>query len=735
MRRVRKVICFPPITGLTHREGSSNVELGWTMCRGYWEVSEDEAIAFMERRARPSDRPEARRLVYRCPRTRVFITISGNLETRRCQVCCRRNRISHHTTCRFDCEPRFDSMAPRQPRRVESSLDLYIRRYQRSLVTGLLRAGVSCNRIASAGILSMARELIQIGVDAQAVTPEHHAKISAGDIACPLSRPAVEQLTREIALEEHKEVMKVYQSVGLVNMKVDAGSVLRSHVTHCLVDSPLKPFTVPIVMNAAENKNWDTSDYQAFFLMNTQEIESQGMCICTIVHDNLPAQSNALARVLDASDRRPRTLDIPCFNHMINLVLIHAMRQNKDLREMVKVVLKWQRLMRALKIQAPSVPRTRWMYIVEVIEVIITTPNLEDAMSANPRVVYDVLQAHENEVPAWFVELHAVLLPLMVLSKKMEERETRLPHIVPLVSDCIQEWQKKRSDMKDHVFLGILDSLVTNLIASLRTNAFDEVIAAFVLSVDGKRCIESRVAGQVSIPHFAPSEQATHETAVTVGVCVNPVSEGETVAEELQDRSFVEDVADDEELYLDDPREHDTEPETATQKRRAMLDEQLQNLSTLSLDDKLGYDILDNFIYYTCRCLVAHGITVPQEKGGDKYYEVALTQWMTYNLQETLTALEHVQHGDDKCLDFLVWEHHLQLSRGHNDWAFWGPIAQIARYLVVSAVSEAAVERLFSIQKIIQGSSTTNISTDGITARLRLYGNRSITDVDCRANK
>ena len=375
----------------------------------------------------------------------------------------------------------------------ERRADTYIRRYKRSLVVGLSRAGVSGARIASPGVLSMARDLVQIGIDAQAAMPRHLAPLSATDVAVSLSRFTVEQLMRELAGEEQDRVTRVYQSVSLVNMKVDAGSVIRSHVTHCLVDSPLSPTTVPIVMDAAENTNWDTSDYETFFLTYIQTIEDKGLTICSVVHDNLPAQSNALTTVLSQSEVRPRTLDIPCFNHLINLVFIHAMRENNELREIVQEILAWQKLLRALKIVAPVVPRTRWLYIVQVIEVILSKPNLEDVMSANPDIVYSVLQTDATEVPVRFVQLHEVLTPLLVLSKKLEDRNTRLPHVIPLVVDCIREWQKLKSVMNDNAtFLGILDSLVTNLIARVLSNAFDEAVAAFVLSIDGRQQINSK---------------------------------------------------------------------------------------------------------------------------------------------------------------------------------------------------------------------------------------------------
>ena len=603
------------------------------------------------------------------------------------------------------------------------------------MLVGLSRAGVSGARIASPGVLSMARDLVEIGIDAQAAMPRHLAPLSATDVAVSLSRFTVEQLMRELAGEEQDRVTRVYQSVSLVNMKVDAGSVIRSHVTHCLVDSPLSPPTVPIVMDAAENTNWDTSDYETFFLTYIQTIEDKGLTICSVVHDNLPAQSNALTRVLSQSEVRPRTLDIPCFNHLINLVFIHAMRENNELREIVQEILAWQKLLRALKIVAPVVPRTRWLYIVQVIEVILSKPNLEDVMSANPDIVYSVLQTDATEVPVRFVQLHKVLTPLLVLSKKLEDRNTRLPHVIPLVVDCIREWQKLKSVMNDNAtFLGILDSLVTNLIARVLSNAFDEAVPAFVLSIDGRQQINSRRLQNDTISHeqYLALHKRTNGPEAIEEAAAHPSLAAEQVnlIEDDTEAISVDGVAGDQELYLDDPSENDTEPGTASQWRRQILAENLRRISELSLDEKLNYDFLDNFMCVTCKALVTHGARIPEWAGGDKFYEVAVTQWLTCPLDDYLVALEQAQRSNPMCLDFLVWRHLLQLSRGHNDWKFWGPIAETGIRLVLAAVSEADVERLLSVQKLIQGPCTTNISAEGITARLRLYGNRDITAID-----
>ena len=721
------MICFPPLEDVPRRMGA-DVPPGWSACRGFWDVPEEEAIALMERRVPPPERGEGRRVVYRCPKTQRVINSSGYLEVRRCHVCCRRERITTHVQCRFGCEVRFDAMMRQRDQGHATSIDRYTHRYQRAVVVGLTRAGVSCARISGPAILSMSRELVQIGIDVQAATPTGHARISAHDIAVPLSRHAVEGLIREYANEEADRALSIYKELRLVNMKVDAGSVLRSHVTHCLVDSTLDPTLISLVMPAAANNNWKTADYSVFFLTRTQQVQDKGLRICSIVHDNLPAQSNALDRIIAASEERPRTLDIPCFNHLINLVFVHSVRENPDLYALVQELHAWQRLCRALKVNIPKVPKTRWLYILEMIQAIVSVENLEHLMSMNQKIVHDILGHYEDEVPTTFVQLYEVLLPLLTLSKKLEDRATRLPHVIPLISDCIQQWRTLRPTLKNSpMFLGILDSLLTNLIVRFRANAFEEAVTAFILSIEGKELIEARLNDGATWPRHE-QDSIEEERAEPVANDEDTQSTVENISDEMVIGDFDEEMKLYDELdLLDAESDNGTREETITKQRRNKIERYKETISWRSLDEKLNHDFLADFLGDADRSLSTYGAKVSKDRGD--YYAVALRQWLSLRLDDKLIALRQVQEMNGRFLDFLVWDHVLTLAKANQSWSFFRELAETALYYVSSAVSEADVERALSIQKIIQGGTTTNISPDGVTARLRLYGHRPIDSV------
>ena len=110
--RVRQVVCFPPIDVKERHTSDTDIPLGWTICRGSWQVTEMEAIAMMKGTLKPRIDGDAHRTLYRCPKVCNILGFGGNVERRRCCICCRRDMIRQHVNCKFDCELRFDAMAP-----------------------------------------------------------------------------------------------------------------------------------------------------------------------------------------------------------------------------------------------------------------------------------------------------------------------------------------------------------------------------------------------------------------------------------------------------------------------------------------------------------------------------------------------------------------------------------------------------------------------------------------------
>ena len=148
-----------------------------------------------------------------------------------------------------------------------------------------------------------------------------------------------------------------------------------------------------------------------------------------------------------------------------------------------------------------------------------------------------------------------------------------------------------------------------------------------------------------------------------------------------------------------------------------------------NLEEILAFDLLDDVLAVTRRCLLKHGGFNNELGITDKYYQVALDEWIVLNVESLVAQLEtfHGQNLSD--IDWKLWSHISRMSKGDEDWKPWEHLSRVALGFISAAASEAEVERLLSRQKHIQHGNVTNISMDELTARLQLFGDRSIDSV------
>ena len=149
----------------------------------------------------------------------------------------------------------------------------------------------------------------------------------------------------------------------------------------------------------------------------------------------------------------------------------------------------------------------------------------------------------------------------------------------------------------------------------------------------------------------------------------------------------------------------------------------------VTLEEKLDFDFLDNVVGITTRCLMKYGGLDEANGVTDEYYQVALDQWAMLDTGPICAQLESFQWNDSPESDRLIWTHVLHLSQGDEKLKPWSMVSRLALRFISAGVSEAEVERLLSKQSYIQGQNTTCISMEALTARLQLFGKRSIDSV------
>ena len=732
-----KVMCFPPIAQPHVRRTGDNVPVKWTACRGPLFVDESDAIAMMSGRLVPDWDGDEHRVCYRCPKRTNIIVSEGVLETRRCTVCCRKNKTKEHKLCKFSCQARFDSMVEQdQAKRPDTGVQSYIDRYVKALCKGAMRVGLSCNKLGSDAVLSMARELIQVGIDAEAAAARVPKQVKAVDIAIDYSRPTWESELRRVADLEAETLVKEYQTIQYINLKIDAGSVLNAHVTHALIDSPWSD-AAPLILHVSENSQWDVSNYEEFLVAHLQHLESfePKLIVCSIVHDNLAAQANAVSTVVSHWDTIPKIIDVPCLNHMVNLVFTQSVKDCHALDSLVGEVIKWQSLCSTIGLRTPSVPQTRWLYIVEVIRQIMSVKELPDALAANMDAVFDCLGHEATEAPSEFLLLLDILDPLYVLSHELERRKTRLSDVIPLIQECLSSFKRVTEALPEDCDFGreIIHCLVSNLIARLRANAYDEIVTSYVLTLKGQAEVKARLCtkthtarcrlcAMLELNHAMANSPEDFKLNCWKG------DEGDVSSSDPCEESLAEEYDSGKSDVAGSRR--GSAHITVTQQRRRSYQLNYEVMPYANLEEILAFDLLDDVLAVTRRCLLKHGGVNDEVGITDTYYQVALDEWIVLNVDPLVEQLEafHGQNLTD--IDWKLWAHMSRMAKGDENWKSWEQLSRVALVFISAAPSEAEVERLLSKQKYIQRRNVTNISMDGLTARLQLFGDRSIDSVN-----
>ena len=94
--------------------------------------------------------------------------------------------------------------------------------------------------------------------------------------------------------------------------------------------------------------------------------------ICSIAHDNLPAQVAGLTGA-HQNDLWKNIINVPCLNHMVNLVYNHIVSRSAGFSAIPKGILTWNRIMKDKTMKqhvgsSPSIPETRWIYTLDLLD-------------------------------------------------------------------------------------------------------------------------------------------------------------------------------------------------------------------------------------------------------------------------------------------------------------------------------------------------------------------------------
>lgn len=182
------------------------------------------------------------------------------------------------------------------------------------------------------------------------------------------------QLVKEGVLTFKKDINQL-SNLHLVNLKTDTGTVLFQHFVHSTISNPYLLMN-SVVMNVFESV-YDGEQYFQYFKDMIDEIRNKfNLEVIAVIHDNLISQASAVKRLIRVKGYT-KILDIPCFNHMLNLVFLNSMQISTEMSSLVTkilefcVVLRKKESINIIGRRAHTVSKTRWFYIIELIDFIV----------------------------------------------------------------------------------------------------------------------------------------------------------------------------------------------------------------------------------------------------------------------------------------------------------------------------------------------------------------------------
>jgi hypothetical protein len=568
---------------------------------------------------------------------------------------------------------------------------------QKSIAQFTARSNLSARQGGGEVLDEFVHDIARISVRLARSSPDFNAE--------SIPRISATTLTRRIREQGEEAFRRMIEDLSgrihYMNLLTDSGTVLGFTALHAVLTNPNYPDSI-LPLDTFENRNYDGDNYEAFFRSLITEIGGYGIELVAIVCDNCPAQVNGVAQAL-AFFPEAGIAHIPCVNHMTNLVFTHALL---DPVISTRIVLLNEfvsdlRTTDGLEImghKCPTLVQTRWVYAVDVLTFVLRyrddVNSVRSALSRDP-------------IPRTFKRLYWILLPLKLFSLAVEAKDRKLHEIIPLSREVLREFQTVRTLLgSDDDDLHILDVVSAHFIARLRINAFDTILTAWVLSVEGREWLRAEETnfltrfndrGDVNRnkSECVLRMQARFKDLLKPWKNQNPDADDigpspEAPIEEVQipAESF-SDVANDPPVPL-----------TRVGQQRAEFAMALDQQWATTINERLC-SRLDTGAFHIAQAQVrqmAGALGMDPDEASDK-------------LGEWLFTLEI---PDAPTIPDLHWR---EVHARHPKWK---DLARIGIRYASMATSEATVERILGEQQEVQGAHGVNYGTETLHARLVL---------------
>lgn len=685
---------------------------------------------------------------YRCP---IIGYALFDPLPRRCTVHYRKSCIKINHKCSFTLPQMNDPDFPHNFQVEIPNIEEAYEKICHALAYLSAKLDISANKICSNDMSIFISHIISIG---KQLTSKNSA-FEDSNLFTISNTQFGETLGRVSDKIESKMIRIFSEDINFANLLADTGTTNKLCVQQFVLSNPNFPL-MRYPHSNFENINFDNEQYAAVFQEAIENAISNGINIVSIIADSQAAQTKGIIKLLSTHENPiiKAIVHIPCVSHMVNRVFAELL--NSDLfDEMLHHIDLLSELCRSpegLNIIGKSCPtavETRWFYIVEIL--IFFIDNAHEL--ANLCTIKEVDLNFDEICDTYFI-LH----PLYKLSLKIEDRSTSLSMLLPLIDLTLTNLKENASLISTDFGKKVFTEVSTNFLARMLSLPFPIIQAAFALSPDGRNAIRKKernysTMGAILDNYPSASDPASrsvrplvldipaHEPIELTPVLrqlIQNIEENEIelesaqldqIDEEMQQHpesdktnpdqieQEKEEEAFDEVSYSDFPSEEIEENEISLKKMVENASDLLlstrgrfkryckikEQLSLIPIEERLFIDLYDNIVPNTTSFLKeqANFLNLKSDIGD------LIQKWLFAEFTNDFIQIKENESMND------YWRRIHQFNEFKD-------LATLGIRLASIGVSEAEVERIFSVQKRIMGQNTFNMGTKTLHNRLIL---------------
>lgn len=552
---------------------------------------------------------------------------------------------------------------------------------------------ISIAKSSSLSMRDFVQNILKLGIRIGLTDPS--LDLSSGFIQ--ISQNKLNNSMKKVAEENENHLQHVFsQNIKYANLLMDTGTVNNFKVLHFVITNPNYPEIIWPFDNY-ENTNYDGSQYTTVITEVLAHLEQQGIEVVSIIADQQPSQVKGICDTIkQAKSNMIRSLiHIPCISHAANLIYeeVITLAEFKPYLEEIDDLIDFCRnedVYQQLELLCPTLIKTRWVYLSEVL----------DFIEKNSEKINDIRIGNGlNPISLQIIEFAIILRPLMNFVYYSERRDCNLYEILPKIKETYDSIISTEGFLTCKESLYVYKFVLATFIARIQSLPMNVFKTTYAISLKGREYIRRTFSYMVDCKNYSNFSQ-------------NDKQENDCDDDSLQSFEFPKSEDLEEITEIEEIGKHISLREAAKHTQKLMSTQE-RHSQFISLRESLLKD--PNLVEYEW-----FGDLIPIAE------ETIKNQLLLLDVKQPFPIILKLRKWwFDKTLpDFL------SISRNEDTNIYWRRLLMDSRVKELAHIclrfasigsSEADVERLFSIQKNMLSSTTTNIGTATLHYRCILH--------------